>query len=167
MLITSCAKEELRALETNLDEAEARTAPQPDLVITYFRSSLPDVQGPCPGPPKPNASCSGGATTPPTFQFKAIVENIGTADIPPTPFFEISWNLFGSGSTSTTINQGIRAGESIVITSPIFSLPCPSGPPPYLLVDRHFFSVIDPVGVINESNENNNNSTRVVMCDDE
>ena len=174
-LITACQKEELPTPEPEKEELpegiqlmDIDAQPYgPDLVVTTFTSDLPVVNTPCGPNPMANVSCNGQIGGNQPFRFLSRVKNIGTVAVP-AGSFEMAYTLINGGGTATqTVNHGvIPPGGVIGITSSTYSLPCPTSGPPFGIVLREFVATVDYTDVVDEFNENNNDSRIHQMCDD-
>ena len=169
LFITACVDQKENDLLTSFDETQERTAQPalPDLIVSSITSSLPITNGPCPGGTMANATC-GGPGGQVNFTFTVTIENITSIAIPAGTCIDVDICLDTGGcSTLSAVTCGMAGNSSFTVTSPLYALPCPSGQPPYILVERQFYAVVDPMDAINEFRENNNFSNRYFVCDDD
>jgi len=173
-VVTACNKEEMTDLTADTDNIEAtdemqamNITPQPalpDLVIRNVTSNLVVGSGPCPGPDKADGTCGSGATF---VQLTATLRNRTAVSIPSNVDIIVKWEEFGQAPIFAILSGGLAGNTSKTITSPVYPLTCPQGPPPFQLLTRTFFAEADPNDAINEFRENNNFSSRYNVCDDD
>ncbi|MFK8006355.1 MAG: hypothetical protein AB8H03_08295 [Saprospiraceae bacterium] len=175
MIIVSCSKtengelliEDTQDVQTSNPQIETRGPVlfAPDLTITNITSPLTIAQGPCPGLPQADGTCSGGS--PVNFNLQIKLSNVGTAAIPPGTAVDIAWVEFGRPRvvTTETLLLGLPVNGSVTINGPAWVLGCPTGLP-IQLVSKQYFAVADHGNAIVEVDENNNYSTRYKVCDD-
>lgn len=147
-------------LETESSNLEVQAA---DLIATNFRCSLPFGSGPCPGGPRADGTCNGGAA--PSFILGVTITNQGNVGLAPGVPINIQWRAVPAGTIEQLVTPpgGLPAGGSYTVRSPSFTMPCPSGPP-YALNSGFFGAFVDFGNNIIECDESNNASAPFPVC---
>lgn len=169
-LIISCAKEEaldFKSSTQTLDRLEAKVAPPPDLVIDTFFTDIAILSTLCSDTPMLTTHCDFGDGAR-SFTAFVRIENIGQGTVP-AGTIDVEWSDYGFGTTSLmhVPHGGLPPGGILVASRSYFVGPCDCNPQPS---DANCFihsyaASVDPLNLIAESDEMNNNSNVVDTCD--
>lgn len=173
-IFSACQKEDQplvveETVSTPTDEIQMRIPinaqlAKPDLVVISVSSDMPI--GTCVNGPKPSTVCgSVGGSFP--FVLTCVVKNIGNGPLQAGQSYRMNFDLLSGGQTNpqyTSVYTSV--GGTFTITSPQYSLPCPTTGPPFQIGEQQFLATVDSWDEIDEVIETNNTSRPYIFCDD-
>lgn len=168
-LIFSCAKED--ALENKstdgLDRLEAKVGPPPDLIIASYFTDISFTSTLCTDTLMLTTHCDFGDSAR-TFTASVQIQNIGTGTVP-AGTIDVNWSDFGFGTTHLmpVPHNGLPPQGILIASRSYYVGPCDcvSQPSDANCFIHSYAASVDPLNLIAESNEMNNNSEILDTCD--
>jgi len=164
LVLVSCNKGDYELTSEDLIETKVAPVPAalPDLTLPKYATNISTTTTLC-GPVLPNVSCAGGQRS---FTATVAIANRGPGDLPAGGTITVRWMDLNSGQFQDQLipNPGIRAGKSIRASRPYWMGPCDCVPP-FTAFTHSFMATVDPLNVIPETAQDNNQSPQYDTCD--